>query len=146
MEDVFIADWSKAVHEAREYLVSTKKPFTHENIMYLAAGEMRIYGWGKDVVTADLGEEYNDYLAKVCSTFGISRSKVYSKNRDDCAVKARVFLYMYLTIKFGKSGSEIGKIFNKNHSTVLHGLGMYRDLVEEYPDLFIENNRVERKY
>ena len=50
------------------------------------------------------------------------------KNRSRHIIYKRYYLYNELR-NFGFSLSDIGRYFNKNHATVLHGLRVHKDLI-----------------
>jgi hypothetical protein len=47
------------------------------------------------------------------------------KSRKRYLIDKRSYMYKYLEITFGMSKTQIGKIFNKDHATVIHGLKSY---------------------
>jgi len=48
--------------------------------------------------------------------------------RERELVDQRNYLYKYIRITYGLSYVKIGTMFNKNHATVLHGIGNYEQL------------------
>jgi chromosomal replication initiation ATPase DnaA len=61
---------------------------------------------------------------------GISERKMKMKNRKLANVRARSMMY-YILHKQGYTLISIGKIFNRDHSTIIHGLQKYQVVVPE---------------
>jgi len=63
---------------------------------------------------------YNSLLNIVCEVCGVSPFEVMSKNRRQEVVRARNILYLHY-LGEGCGYSEIGRMFDRNHSNVWHG-------------------------
>lgn len=61
-------------------------------------------------------------LKAVCEQCGIERSKLMSVQRDKNSIQARYIAYYLLQELAQMSLSQIGKLFGKDHSTVMNGL------------------------
>ena len=59
---------------------------------------------------------------------GIPVSAIYSKSRKTEVVTARQ-VYWRLMLNNGFSYSEIGRFFNKNHATIIHGISKINDFI-----------------
>tara|TARA_R110002012_G_scaffold314915_2_gene528084 strand:- start:2600 stop:3037 length:438 start_codon:yes stop_codon:yes gene_type:complete len=60
----------------------------------------------------------------------ISDLDLIKKNRKLEKVYQRAFLYHYLYTK-GMTLQELGKLFNRDHTTILHGIKIYRYLLDQ---------------
>lgn len=67
----------------------------------------------------------NELIDKV--TYKIRKDKLKHKNRKRDVINKRMFLY-HLLKEHEYSYTDIGKLFNKNHATIIHGCRQYRDL------------------
>ena len=59
----------------------------------------------------------------------IDKYDLSHKNRKQVKCYQRYFLYKYLREK-GVKLDEIGKLFNRGHDTVIHGIKVYNDLID----------------
>lgn len=62
--------------------------------------------------------------------FDITEKMILSSNRCREAVTARMFLIKLLRIYTKYTKSRIGKLFNRDHSTVIYALNTFEDLCE----------------
>ena len=69
----------------------------------------------------------NELIDKV--TYKIRKDKLKHKNRKRDVINKRMFLY-HLLKEHEYSYTDIGKLFNKNHATIIHGCRQYRDLTK----------------
>ncbi len=65
------------------------------------------------------------------------------KRRDRHLVHKRIFLFSMLKKK-GYTYSEIGKLFNLTHATIMHGIKRHQELVE-LNDLYLKKDTQEYK-
>ena len=70
-----------------------------------------------------------DYLNKASIIFGVSVDKILSKNRARRIVWIRYILYNYLKSTGSMTLTEVGKVFNRDHATVIHGLKKHSDFL-----------------
>ena len=65
-----------------------------------------------------------------CETHKVNIDNIYSTSRKRTHVDARMqlvsFLYFYLEYTY----SDIGKLVNKDHSTIIHNVNKHQDLIE----------------
>tara|TARA_R100000988_G_C3944564_1_gene137947 strand:- start:379 stop:816 length:438 start_codon:yes stop_codon:yes gene_type:complete len=59
----------------------------------------------------------------------ISDFELIKKNRKHEKIYQRAFLYNYLYTK-GMTLQEIGRLFERDHTTILHGLNVYKNMLE----------------
>lgn len=76
-------------------------------------------------------ESYIELLEhKLCSVYGIKHGHLIKGGRHREVVDARRILFWSLRQLFGLSLSTIGRRYNKDHATVLHGLRTFDNLVK----------------
>lgn len=66
----------------------------------------------------------------VCAEYGITRDELMLKSRYRNRVLARQVIGLLLRKRFKMGLKEIARMFNQNHTTVLHGLRTIADLIE----------------
>ena len=71
----------------------------------------------------------------------ITQEQLDDKNRRRDLVYRRIYLFKYLHVMEGRTLVYIGKLFNRDHATVIHGLKTF-DNVKLYKD-FIDDTRKE---
>jgi len=59
---------------------------------------------------------------KVCEKYTIRKHDVFSKGRTTDVVRARSIVYNLLHEEYNVSVSSMGRLFNQDHTTVLHSL------------------------
>lgn len=63
----------------------------------------------------------NEILQRVCKEFKLNSDSLYGKRKDQAVNTARQTIF-YIALEFtDMTATELGKQFNRNHSTVLHG-------------------------
>ena len=67
------------------------------------------------------------YLTYILDVFKIEEYQVFSKTRIREVVHARFMCYWYLYNSTNLTLGSIGKMFNRDHATVLHGLKKDRE-------------------
>ena len=70
-------------------------------------------------------ENIDKILKKACSTFGVSMEDVLTRKKDRPLFFARMVSAKHLRDLCGLSSLEVGKILNKDHSTILRYLCLY---------------------
>ena len=68
-------------------------------------------------------------LTVICDITGLSRKQLIEPKRVYNRVLPRAVVYSYL-ITQGFTTGEIGRIFNRDHATVLHGIKALRDWLD----------------
>jgi chromosomal replication initiator protein len=83
--------------------------------------------------------EFNKWIAFVEKIFGIKQGNLVSRKRNRELVQVRHVCYYLLKDK-GLIYTKIGKLFNRDHSTIIHG----KELAEEVilPNKEININKV----
>ncbi len=81
----------------------------------------------------------NELIDKV--VYKIRKDKLKHKSRKREFINKRMYLY-YLLKEHDYSYTDIGKLFNKNHATIIHGCRQYRDL-KNSKDVGLMNDLVE---
>ena len=72
-----------------------------------------------------------------CEKIGLTVEKLKSDSRLREIVTPRQVYWHYLKSK-GFGESEIGRMFNKNHATVIYGIDRVRELIDS-GDLYVKN-------
>ena len=67
-------------------------------------------------------ELIEDVIKHVCKTFEITQEQLFSKNRQQNLVNARQLTMLIFRYYMDMTLHEIGKIFQQDHSTVIHSL------------------------
>ena len=80
-----------------------------------------------------------NYLEHASVMFEVSIDKILSSKRQRRLVWIRYTLYNYLRTVGSMTLSEIGKVFNRDHATIIHGIKKHTDFVvwndKEYLEL-----------
>ena len=77
-------------------------------------------------------------LETISDNYNISESLIKSKSRKDEIVKAR-HAYFYIAYKISRKGlAEIGRLVNRDHTTVIHGIRKIEGEIDIYQDTFLE--------
>ena len=79
---------------------------------------------GKKPVPTEYQGEYEKIINSVCSFYGVEMKDLQSKSRKRKFTRPRHVLF-FLLYGSGVTLSEIGALFNRDHSTAIHG----RDVV-----------------
>jgi len=74
---------------------------------------------------------FMDILRDVCKSQGVTRDEIFSRNRNKKLVMARAVIYDRIRKELGWSYPRIGKIFGRDHTTVLHGIRLARGYENE---------------
>ncbi len=70
-------------------------------------------------------------IAVVAAIFDLPLQSMYSKRRDTRAYKAKFAAY-YLAYTYTEySFPQIGRVFNKDHTTIMHGVKRCKELIED---------------
>ncbi len=80
-----------------------------------------------------MSKQMDFVIAMVCEITHLSRSELFSKNRDRHLVDARRLAYALIRELFGTPYLIMGKYFGKNHASVIHGLKTHKNLLEYDP-------------
>jgi chromosomal replication initiation ATPase DnaA len=67
-------------------------------------------------------ETVNQVIDKVCKRCLVSKHDLFSKSRTREVVRARSILYNLLHETYNISIASMGRVFNQDHTTVLHSL------------------------
>ena len=68
--------------------------------------------------------EIDSVINKVCIMYEISKKELFTKTRTRDIVRARNIIHNILNEKYKMSLTDIGKIFNQDHTTVLYSIQM----------------------
>ena len=77
----------------------------------------------------------DNIIADVCEVYGIELADLMSKARHRILVEPRQVLFYILHKKLNIPSVKVGKMFNKNHATVLHGANNIKTFMENEKDL-----------
>lgn len=64
-----------------------------------------------------------------CNGLEFTKKELLSKSRSPKLVSARHALWLYLSIHYKYSYSDIGRYFNKDHTTITHGINRAEELL-----------------
>tara|TARA_B110000444_G_C18742267_1_gene548549 strand:+ start:111 stop:632 length:522 start_codon:yes stop_codon:yes gene_type:complete len=67
-------------------------------------------------------EVVSKLVDKVCEKYTVSKHDVFSKGRTTDVVRARSIVYNLLHEEYNVSVSSMSRVFNQDHTTVLHSL------------------------
>ena len=67
-------------------------------------------------------EVVSKLVDKVCERYTVSKHDVFSKGRTSDVVRARSIVYNLLHEEYNVSISSMSRVFNQDHTTVLHSL------------------------
>ena len=67
-------------------------------------------------------EVVSKLVDKVCQKYTVSKHDVFSKGRTADVVRARSIVYNLLHEEYNVSVSSMSRVFNQDHTTVLHSL------------------------
>jgi chromosomal replication initiator protein len=95
---------------------------------YWAAPELLSPKQPNDVKTDNI-------IADVCEVYGIELADLMSTARHRILVEPRQVLFYILHKKMNITCVKVGKMFNKNHATVLHGANNIKTFMENEKDL-----------
>ena len=68
--------------------------------------------------------EIDSVINKVCIMYEVSKKELFTKTRTRDIVRARNIIHNILNEKYKMSLTDIGKIFNQDHTTVLYSIQM----------------------
>jgi len=77
----------------------------------------------------------DNIIEDVCKVYNIELADLMSKARHRILVEPRQVLFYILHKKMNIPCVKVGKMFNKNHATVLHGANNIRTFMENEKDL-----------
>ena len=70
-------------------------------------------------------------IAVVAAIFNLPLRTMYSKRRDPRAAKIRFAAYYLAHLHTEYSYPQIGRVFNKDHTTIMHGVKRCKELIED---------------
>jgi len=77
----------------------------------------------------------DNIIQDVCEVYGIELCDLMSNRRHRILVEPRQVLFYILHKKMNIPCVKVGKMFNKNHATVLHGANNIKTFMENEKDL-----------
>ena len=72
-------------------------------------------------------EVVNKIVDKVCEKYTVSKHDIFSKGRTRDIVRTRSILYNLLHEQYNVSLSSMSRVFNQDHTTILHSLNNKQD-------------------
>ena len=78
----------------------------------------------------------------VCAELDIKRSDLESDVRKRNLVDARSIIFQILHKELGLKSIETGKVFNRDHATVLHSIRSFENLLKSNKDFSLDYYRV----
>jgi len=77
---------------------------------------------GNRFSTDYIDQRTNEIINKICLFYDCTLSQLKNKCRTPKIVRARYFIYYFLFTELKLFKSEIGRMFDQDHTTVIHGL------------------------
>ncbi|MDH5796968.1 MAG: hypothetical protein OEZ19_00260 [Paracoccaceae bacterium] len=74
---------------------------------------------------------FMNILREVCEAHDLKREVIFSRNRSKKVVIARAIIYDRIRKELGWSYPKIGKLFGRDHTTILHGIRLARGYENE---------------
>lgn len=74
---------------------------------------------------------FMNIVREVCEANDITRDEIFEKNRSKKLVIARGVIYDRIRKELGWSYPKIGKLFSKDHTTILHGVRLAREYMSQ---------------
>jgi len=71
-----------------------------------------------------------DYVARICNEFGITRSEILGSSRLRNIADARAILSYLLHKRLKMTSLAVGKYLGRNHATVLHACKKVENLMQ----------------
>lgn len=93
--------------------------------MFEGSGKVRTMTKIFQFMLAD--EKVYDTEQRIVSKYQLSIVQLHSKSRKPALVLARAILMTYYHAALGYSKSTVGHYFNRNHSTVIHGISLIKN-------------------
>lgn len=72
----------------------------------------------------------DNIIKDVCDEYGIELDDLFSKSRYRILVEPRQVLFYILHKKLNIPCQKVGKMFGKNHATILHGANQIKNFME----------------
>lgn len=97
-------------------------------------------------MTDQIKTDMRHILNTVCSEYGIDTKKVFTKDRHYPLAECRYLIYHFAKkLSYCITTTEMGKYFNQDHCTVIHGLRHIDDLISTDHDVKIHYKRINDK-
>ena len=77
---------------------------------------------------------YETLFENCASLCGCSAFSMVSRSRAARPVQARKLFSAYLVLEVGAGLSEVGRILNRDHSSISHYMDSHQDMLEVYPE------------
>lgn len=74
---------------------------------------------------------FMNIVREVCETHDVTRDEIFKKNRSKKLVMARGVIYDRIRKELGWSYPKIGKLFGRDHTTILHGVRLAREYMSQ---------------
>ena len=72
----------------------------------------------------------DNIIKDVCEVYGVEMEELFSKNRHRILVEPRQVLFYILHKKLNIPCQKVGKMFGKNHATILYGANQIKNWME----------------
>lgn len=66
-------------------------------------------------------------VARVAARYGLTAADLLGRDRRDHVARARWHAWYQLRCQFGSSLNQIGRLFDRDHTTILYGLRRLRE-------------------
>jgi chromosomal replication initiator protein len=74
---------------------------------------------------------FMNIVREVCEAHDVKRDEIFKKNRSKKLVMARGVIYDRIRKELGWSYPKIGKLFGRDHTTILHGVRLAREYMSQ---------------
>ena len=92
-----------------------------------------------EIVMPDIITPYGtvkSIIKKVCNCFEVSESEIKGRSRERDIVIPRQTVMYFLNVHCGLSSKALGRMFNRDHSTVLYSVNEIRNV--EYKEAWLK--------
>lgn len=69
-------------------------------------------------------------LDRICNLLGVTYDMLKDKSREHFLTTRRMVAFRFIRDNYELTLKEIGSLFNRDHTTVIHGLNTFDDLYE----------------
>lgn len=88
-----------------------------------------------DVILQTINISHSDILLAVSETFNVSIDAILIDNREQDITPARYCAFHLTKLYTGLKNGAIGKLFNRDRTTIVHGLRSFEDWMESVDGL-----------
>ena len=113
----------------------------HEVVRAVMEAQRLVRDFGERYIFEVPSSPINDVIKAVCDESGVTRNELLGPSRMATFVLARHVAMWLCSVKGISSLSEIGRVFNRDHTSVLHGVRRV-DLLRHEKDFRARTDRL----